>query len=276
MNSHIFENWLSNSSKLSNKGVHFGHKSIQLAKTNYWHPLLSDYFLGLRHNVSVFRGQQSLKMLLRAFHILALILKQKGRVLIVNTHPNFFRLCTHLAKITSGDLSKFKNLEPSIQTFNYSGSGNRSSVKHQKLKTPLLSYVNYKWVGGTLTNWKQVSKSVLTYAKFAERCESFLVKNNLHFPKYKRVKNCFQGLVSKQDKKMVFAFTTKPDLILLLNPNENQILLNEASRLHIPVIAFTESNTNPKGITYPIPGNNYSLRFLYYCLKKVLKMTQLN
>lgn len=268
MNSQIFDNWLLNSSKLSNKAVHFGHKSITLSKTNYWHPLLSDYFLGLRYNVSVFKSQQTLKMLLRAFYILALILKQKGRILIVNTHPDFFKLCAHLANITGGN-------KP-LQTLDFYRSKNQTRVKYQNFQTPLLSYVNYKWVGGTLTNWKQVSKSVLTYAKFAERCDSFLVKNNLTFPKYKRVKHCFQGLVSKQNKKIMFAFNRKPDLILVINPNENKILLNEASRLHIPVISFTESNTNPKGITYPIPGNNYSLRFLYYCLKKVLKITQLN
>jgi len=267
MNSHLFTNWLINSSQDSMKAVHFGHKSRRLAKTNYWHPLLSDSFLGLRHNVSVFKSQQTLKMALRAFHIIACVLKQKGRVLIVNTHPNFFTLCTNLATLTGG--------RKKLQTSAGFHSQSMNLVKQHKLKTPLLSYVNYKWVGGTLTNWKQVSKSVLTYAKFSERCESFLIKNNLDFPKARRVKHCFHGLLSQQENKMVFAFTTKPDLILLLNPNENQILLHEASRLHIPVIAFTESSTNPKGITYPVPGNNYSIKFLYYCLKKVLKMTQL-
>ena len=63
---------------------------------------------------------------------------------------------------------------------------------------------------------------------------------------------------------MSLAFNQKPDLIFLINPNENQDLINEAYLLDIPVIAFTESNTNPKGITYPIPVNNYSIKFIYY------------
>ena len=74
---------------------------------------------------------------------------------------------------------------------------------------------------------------------------------------------------------MVLAFSQKPDLIFLINPNENQSILNEAYRLQIPVIAFTESNTNPLDITYPIPVNNYSIKFIYYCLKKIIKMTQI-
>jgi small subunit ribosomal protein S2 len=133
--------------------------------------------------------------------------------------------------------------------------------------------VSYKWIGGTLTNWKQISKSVLTFAKFSERCENFLIKNNIDFPKYVRVKKCFQGLLYKENQKMLLAFNQKPDLIFLINPNENQTILNEAYRLHIPVIAFTESNTNPKEITYSIPVNNYSMKFIYYCLKKIIKMS---
>ena len=71
---------------------------------------------------------------------------------------------------------------------------------------------------------------------------------------------------------MLLAFNQKPDLIFLINPNENQSILNEAYRLHIPVIAFTESSTNPKEINYPIPVNNYSIKFIYFCLKKIIKM----
>lgn len=263
MNSQIFNNWLNVSSKTFNKGVHFGHKSIRLAKTSFWHPLMADYFLGIRQNVSVLNTQQTLKSLLRAFHIIALILKQKGRILIINTNPEFFRLCNNLTNITlNGNYKPLNQLD-------------RNQTSYKKLKTPQISYVSYKWIGGTLTNWKQISKSVLTFAKFSERCEKFLIKNGIDFPKYTRVKKCFQGLLHKENKKMLLAFNQKPDLIFLVNPNENKSILNEAYRLHIPVIAFTESSTNPREITYPIPVNNYSIKFIYYCLKKIIKMTHI-
>ena len=275
--------WLNTSSKSFNKGIHFGHKSIKLAKTHFWHPLMSDYFLGIRQNVSIFNTQQTLKCLLRAYHIIALILKQKGRILVINTNPEFFRLCNNLTNITLlGRYKSFatKNKNDQLSTFSFHSQSNKISQKkidnYKKLKTPLISYVSYKWIGGTLTNWKQISKSVLTFAKFSERCENFLVKNNIDFPKYTRVKKCFQGLLYKENHKMLLAFNQKPDLIFLVNPNENLSILNEAYRLHIPVIAFTESNTNPKEITYPIPVNNYSIKFIYYCLKKIIKMTHLS
>jgi small subunit ribosomal protein S2 len=263
MNYKIFNNWLNISSKNMNKGINFGHKSVKLAKTSFWHPLMADYFLGIRQNISFLNTQQTLKSLLHAFHIIALIVKQKGRILIINTNPEFFRLCNNLTNITLlGKHKSFTQLEKNY--YNY-----------RNLKTPQISYVNYKWIGGTLTNWKQISKSVLTFAKFSERCENFLIKNEIDFPKYIRIKKCFQGLLYKENQKMLLAFNQKPDLIFLLNPNENRNILNEAYQLHIPVIAFTESSTNPKEITYPIPVNNYSIKFIYYCLKKIIKMTHI-
>ena len=273
MNSKIFHNWLNVSSKNFNKGINFGHKSIKLAKTNFWHPLMSDYFLGIRQNVSIFSTQQTLKCLLRAFHIIALILRQKGRILVINTNPEFFRLCNNLTNMTL--IGKYKaSEENSVRSFlnKKETQLNKKTSSYKNLKTPLISYVSYKWIGGTLTNWKQISKSVLTFAKFSERCEKFLVKNGIDFPKYTRVKKCFQGLLYKENQKMLLAFNQKPDLIFLINPNENQSILNEAYRLHIPVIAFTESSTNPKEINYPIPVNNYSIKFIYFCLKKIIKM----
>nr|YP_009720844.1 ribosomal protein S2 [Chlorella vulgaris]QGN75033.1 ribosomal protein S2 [Chlorella vulgaris]USG56557.1 30S ribosomal protein S2 [Chlorella vulgaris] len=307
MNSKNFNNWLNVSSKSLNQGIHFGHKSLKGAKTTFWHPLMSDYFLGIRQKVSLFHTQQTLKSLLRAFHIIALILNKKGRLLIINTNPEFFRLCNNLTKITltgQGNFLKQKQMnvvsqtssllnEPSgtkkqnkskhYQTFENSTTRTRSnSIQksrvgandcYKNLKTPQLSYISYKWIGGTLTNWKQVSKSVLTFAKFSERCEDFLVKKSLDFPKYNRVKKCFQGLLYKENHKKLLAFKQKPDLIFLVNPNENPSILREATRLHIPIVAFAESNTNPKLITYPIPVNNYSVKFIYFCFKKIIKMT---
>jgi small subunit ribosomal protein S2 len=257
MNGFTQDNWLNVSSKNFNKGINFGQKSVPLAKNNFWHPLMSNYFLGIRQNISILNTHQTLKSLLRAFHIIALLLSRGGHILIINTNPEFFRLCNNLTHITLMGQYQFSN----------------TKKNYKKLKTPLISYVSYKWIGGTLTNWKQVSKSICTFAKFSERCEKFLYKTGIDFPKYNRIKKCFQGLLYQENHKMLLAFKQKPDLIFLINPNENPSILNEAYRLHIPVIGFTESSTNPKEITYPIPVNNYSIRFIYFCLKKIIKIS---
>jgi small subunit ribosomal protein S2 len=248
MNSKVFHKWYGNSSGYLRKGLCFGHKSFRLAKTSFWHPLMSQSLVGLRQESSFFDTQHTLKSVLRAFHILTLILKQKGHVLIISTNPEFFPLCNNLYHLTLKGKSK-------------------------KLKTSQISYINYKWTGGLLTNWKQISKAVLSFSLFSQQFENFLKTNKLAFPKYVRVKNCFQGLISPHKKKLVFQ--KKPDLIFVLNPNENQDVINEASLLRIPVIALTEANSHPKKITYPIPANNCSIWWIYYCFKKIIKMTHL-
>lgn len=248
------DDWTSSASLKT--GINLGHRSLSLSKNKFWHPLMSDYLLGIRNGVSIINTQHTRKSFLQAFYMIALILRKKGHIFIINTNPDFYKICKNISILTlqnNNSLiydSKFKNL-----------------------KSPSISYCCYKWVGGTLTNWKQVSKSVLTFAKFSERCESFLINNNIEFPKYKKVKDCFDGLLNNKNGKIFLTFNEKPDLVFLMNPNENRSIINEANHLHIPIIAFTESNTDLTGITYPIPVNNYSIHFLYYTLKKIVKIS---
>jgi len=225
---------------------------------------MSQYLLGIRNENIIFNTQQTKKCLLRAFHIISLIIKAQGHILLVNTNSEFFKICNNMSVLT---------LENKNTLSHWAKKNSFLSNTASKLKSSHLSYCTYKWVGGTLTNWKQISKSVATFAKFSQRCEPFLIKNGLEFPRYKKIKRCFQGLLHKDNKKVVLAFREKPDLVFLINPNENRNIINEANRLHIPVIALVESNTDLKGITYPIPVNTYSLKFIYYCLKKIVKIS---
>ena len=133
------------------------------------------------------------------------------------------------------------------------------------LKNYPVSYCNERWVGGFLTNWKQVSKSVHTFMEFSERFENFIVQNNINFPRYKKMKESFQGLKKEKSIK-------RPSLIFLINPNENRHVIEEALSLNIPVIAITDSNTNLDGISFPIPGNSNSLEFVHYCLQWITRI----
>jgi ribosomal protein S2 len=288
------------------KGIPVGHKFLRLSKTNFWHPLMAPYFLGIRHGISFLDPVQTRKSILRAFYVIALVLnrketsimdsrfikshnkqraihpnylvgstsffnggkkqelytqekkqiiQRKGHVLIINTNPEFSQLCKNLSALILHKRNK--------KLLDFKNQDNSS-----------LSYIYYKWVGGTLTNWKQVSKSVLSYVKFAERCEKFLYRNRIDFPRYKKVKECFYGLIRKQQNRVHLAFNEKPDLIFLMNPNENRHIIAEANKMHIPVVALVESNTYLKGISYPIPANAYSAYYIYYCLKKILQISK--
>jgi small subunit ribosomal protein S2 len=245
------------SSDLKN-GIPIGHKSLNLSKRKYWHPFLSGSFLGIRHKTAIFNFNSIKKNLLQAFFVIAFILKRKGHILVINTHPDYSNFIKNFASLT------LQSKSTSLVSENFILN------KYKHLNTLNISYCCFKWVGGALTNWKQISKSVLTFAKFSERCENFLIKNNIEFPRYKKIRSCFQGLLNKKQGKTFLSFYEKPDLIFLINPNENRNLIKEATKLHIPIVALVESNTNIKGITYPIPLNIYSLVFLYYCIKKLV------
>jgi len=242
-------------------GIPISHKSINLSKKKYWHPLMSDFLLGIRHKTAIFNSQIIKKSILRAFYMIALVLKNNGHILIINTNQEYSHLARNLSFLT---LQKKSNIF----------TGSQSLVnKYTHLYTGNISYCAYKWVGGTLTNWKQISKSVLTFAKFSERCENFLIRNNIDFPRYKKIKTYFQGLLRKKSTgQTTLAFYEKPDLIFLINPNENRNVIMEATKLHIPIVAFVESNTDIKGITYPIPVNIYSISFIYFCIKKIIML----
>ena len=251
-------NWVHEIAGNIQNGTSIGHKSINLSKKKYWHPLMSKFLLGIRNKIAIININDTKKCMLRAFYALALLVKTNGKILIVNTNPEYFQLNKNLSLLTLQNTSQYFRSQPSIY----------KNFKH--LNTLNISYCSYKWVGGTLTNWKQISKSVLTFAKFSQKCESFLINKNINFPRYKKIKTCFQGLLTRKHNKTSLAFYHKPDAIFLINPNENRNIITEANKLHIPVIAFVESNTNIKGISYPIPFNLYSMPFLYYCLKKII------
>lgn len=226
--------------------THFGHKSIYLSETSSWHPSMAQYHLGIRNDIAICNLQQTQKCLSRAFYVLNKILENGGNVLIVNTNPEFYKLSINSMKFIE------KNLP--FKTFS------------------LLSYCFYKWIGGTLTNYKQISKSIYCYIKFSQRCSDFCEKNNIDFTRYQKIKKCFQGYGTVSDNSIVMSLQHKPDIIFLFNPSNNQNLILEANRLQIPIIGCTDTSSDATGIAYPIPCNNTSVEFTLYLYKKLYKV----
>ena len=261
MNSHSKKKCFLSCSDFITKGLHLGDKYIEISHSPFWHPLMSHYFLGIQHQISVFNIQQTQKAMLRAFYIVATLSVLKGRILIINTNPEFSKICSDIVLYTQGPHRKSAFLD-----------SKKDRWWHFQEKA-LISYSTWKWRGGMLTNWKQISKSVYTFGKFSQRCGVFLDKNYVNFPKYKKIQKCFQGLLSGSQKNLFLAFREKPDIVFLVNPTENKNIISEAEKMHIPVIAFTPSHTDITGVTYPIPVNISSLQSLYYCLKKITKIS---
>ena len=147
-------------------GVPIGHKSMNLSKKKFWHPFMTQYLLGIRHDIAIINPYITKKCVLRAFYMIALLMKQGGHVLIINTNPEYSSLSRNLSLLTLQN----KKTSPQIVSM---------YQKYKSLHTGMISYCCYKWIGGTLTNWKQISRSVLTFSKFSDSCEKFLIKNNI-------------------------------------------------------------------------------------------------
>lgn len=275
--------------KLFFRGVHLGHKSLKLKSA--WHSSMSPFLLGSRNNSGILNTKLTLTCFLKAFYVLILLVKSGGHILIINTNPEFSKLLQHIKKNT---------------------------------KSSKIFYSDCHWVGGTLTNWTQIYQSISTFIHFYHRFDDFLLKNNIHFPHYKKMKKSFKGFIIKKNNLKPFIGNTplknnksnlvltstfnafqqsknklnhkqvdmkyiektnfvlndnlllkphwKPDLLFILDSNGTEGIVREASSLQIPIIALVDSNTNISNITYPIPTNNNSFSFAWFCLDCITKI----
>jgi len=122
------------------------------------------------------------------------------------------------------------------------------------------SYVIEKWTSGTLTNWRETQKAYKFYTSIkASQTQSSPSETGTREQRlYFQLKKRFVGLASIHHR---------PNLIVVLNPKSNRILLNEAKILHIPVISFVEGDFNSSLIPYPIPCNTKSYDFMNFCMQ---------
>ena len=192
-------------------------------KKHKWNPAMSTYLFGVRNGIHIIDLEQSIFMLRRSANVVTEIVKNRGNILFIGTRNDISNIVTIAAKRCS---------QP---------------------------YINHRWVGGTITNWKEVYNSIQDLKAFSQAIESGNKKN--YSPSdlrtYKRLKHSFNGI-----KNLDYL----PDLIFILDTNQHRMTLKEANKFNIPTIGVVDSNCNPEGITYPIPGNDDSLEAIYfYC-----------
>jgi small subunit ribosomal protein S2 len=213
---------------------------------------------GVRQGFAVFDAKKTKIACSRAFHFLKTYQnplheiqngkKKKLDILFVNTSEHYRHLIQKVARIT-----------------------------HQR-------YIHEKWVGGTLTNWSQISQSYSLFGRFHLLFGSFLKKRKIHLPVYEKARRIYSGLLPRKTRKKKIHLNSQflsiedmgesqtvfsdglPDIVFLINPEENQNVLHEANLLKIPVIALADSQTKIQGIDYTIPGNVQSIKFVYWFL----------
>jgi small subunit ribosomal protein S2 len=194
-------------------------------QTHRWNPKMERFIFGSRSNIHIIDLSQSIPLLHQALVKVREVGASGGRILFVGT--------------------KRQASDPIAQ-------GAKRCAQY---------YVNHRWLGGTLTNWRTVSGSI---ARLRE-LEGVLESDS------GRTKKELLQLTRERDKLELSLGGIKdmggiPDLMFVIDTNKEAIAIQEARKLNIPVIAILDTNCNPDGITYPIPGNDDAARAIQlYC-----------
>lgn len=195
--------------------------------TRRWNPKMRQYIFGVRNGVHIIDLQQTVPMLDLALRQIKTISAEGGRILFVGTKRQ----------------AQDKIKEAAKRCGQY--------------------YVNHRWLGGMLTNWNTVSKSIARLRELEELLSTNDVKG---FTKKELLM-----LTREKDKLELSIGGIKemggqPDAIFVIDTNKEKISILEANKLDIPVFAILDTNCTPEGIEYPIPGNDDAIRAIeLYC-----------
>jgi small subunit ribosomal protein S2 len=123
-------------------------------------------------------------------------------------------------------------------------------------------FVNYRWLGGMLTNWGTISNSI----KKLKKLEIDLVAENRGFTKKELLKMSVKKDKLQRSLGGIAEMKKVPDLVFIIDTNYESLAIQESVKLGIPIIAILDSNSNPDGIDFPIPGNDDARRAIdLYC-----------
>ena len=195
-------------------------------KTLRWNPKMKKYIFGKRDSIHIIDLTQTLELTKVALEKIHNIVANNGKILLVSTKKQASEAIAEVAK----------------ETDQY--------------------FVNYRWLGGMLTNWGTISGSIKKMKKY----EADLVAENRGFTKKELLK-----MSVKKDKLHIslggIADMKKvPDLVFIIDTNYESLAIQESVKLGIPIIAILDSNSNPDNIDYPIPGNDDARRSIdLYC-----------
>ena len=190
-------------------------------QTRYWNPKMGPYIFGKRNNIHIINLEHSLPMFNDALNFAGKLASKKGRILFVGTK---------------------RAAQDSIR---------------EEAERAGMPYVNRRWLGGMLTNYQTVRQSI----KRLDAIQTMMDAGKLEGLKKKEVLN----LTREQEKleKSIGGIRKMgglPDALFIIDVEHESIAIKEANNLGIPVIAVVDSNSNPDGVDYIIPGNDDSMR----------------
>ena len=196
-------------------------------QTHRWNPKMKDFIYGEHNNIHIIDLSQTMGMLKIALGAVREVTQSGGRILFVGTKRQASEIIS----------------ESASQCAQY--------------------YVNHRWLGGTLTNWKTISNTIARLKSIQETLDD---EESAGLTKKELLK-----LTRERDKLELSIGGIKnmgslPDLIFVIDTVREQIAIKEANKLNIPIAAIIDTNCDPEGITYPIPGNDDSSKSIkLYC-----------
>ncbi len=200
--------------------------------TKYWHPKMKPYIYKKYNNIHIINLDKTIKLFKIALQKLKLLTKNNKKILFIGTK----KYASKLIKKTAIKCKQY--------------------------------FINHRWLGGTLTNWNTVKKSINFYKKLELKFkngkfeklikkEALLKKRHLN-----KLKKNLSGIKN---------ITNLPDAIFVIDAKHEKLAIKEAQQLGIITFAIIDTNTNPKGINYIIPGNDDSRKSIKWYLNIISK-----
>ena len=195
-------------------------------KTLRWNPKMKKYIFGKRDSVHIIDLTQTLELTNKALEKIYETIYNNGKILLISTKKQASESIAELAKSTGQ------------------------------------YFVNYRWLGGMLTNWGTISNSI----KKLNKINSDLNSENRGFTKKELLKMSGQRDKLQRSLGGIMEMKKIPDLVFIIDTNYESLAIKESIKLGIPIIAILDTNSNPDGIDYPIPGNDDARRSIdLYC-----------
>jgi small subunit ribosomal protein S2 len=195
-------------------------------QTHRWNPRMKPYIFGDRNGVHIIDLSQSVPLFARALDFVQQTVARGGKVLFVGTKRQAQDAVAEAARV---------------------------SGQH---------FVNHRWLGGMLTNWKTISNSIKRFKSLEEQLSGdtagLTKKEVLQLTRERdKLENSLGGIRDMGGL---------PDVMFVVDTNKEELAIKEANVLGIPVIAILDSNSNPQGIAFPVPGNDDASRAIrLYC-----------
>ncbi|MDA0653670.1 MAG: 30S ribosomal protein S2, partial [Proteobacteria bacterium] len=189
-------------------------------------PKMKPYIFGIRNGVHILDLQQSVPMLHRALVAVRDVAAGGGRVLFVGTKRQ----------------------------------GQEIIAEHAKRCG--MYYVNHRWLGGMLTNWRTITASIRRLKEY----EDILVNTDVGLTKKELLMRMRDRDKLERALGGIKEMGGLPDILVVIDTNKESNAIKEAIKLNIPVVAVLDSNCDPAGITFPVPGNDDAIRSIaLYC-----------